>query len=112
VTSCLTLGHVVKLKARQSTENAANIANILPYIGGKRSGDDVKDADEVGNKILKLVEDLGQKTTLTEKGVSKDQSDIICERAMGGLTRERAKEKGPESQELLDGVRKLVEGLW
>jgi alcohol dehydrogenase class IV len=112
VTSCLTLGHVVKLKARQSTENAANIANILPYIGGMRSGDDVKDADEVGDKILKLVEDLGQKTTLTEKGVSKDQSDIICERATGGLTRERAKEQGAESQEMLGGVRNLVERLW
>ncbi|KIX92501.1 uncharacterized protein Z520_11821 [Fonsecaea multimorphosa CBS 102226] len=112
ITSCLTLGHVVKLKARQNPENAANIAAILPYIGTgeKRSGDDVKDSDLVGDRILGLVQDLGLKTNLTEKGVGKDQLDTICARATGGLVPE--KEKAPQDEKLLAAVRGLVEKLW
>lgn len=110
ITSCLTLGHVVKLKARQSTENAENIATVLPYIGERRSGDDVKDSDLVGDRILGLVEELGLKTTLTEKGVGKDQLDIICERATGGLI--PSKDKAPQEEQLLNAVRGLVEKLW
>ena len=110
VTSCLTLGHVVKLKARQSAENADAIAAILPYMGGQRSGDNLRDSDAVGDKILGLVEDLGLKTNLTEKGVGKDQLDVICARATGGLTPQKEKSQGEE--ELLKGVRGLVEGLW
>ncbi|EXJ76609.1 uncharacterized protein A1O5_01117 [Cladophialophora psammophila CBS 110553] len=112
ITSCLTLGHVVKLKARQSAENAENIAAILPYIGGeKRSGDNVKDSDLVGDRILALVQDLGLKTNLTEKGVGKDQVDIICARATGGLIPQQ-KEKSAQGEELLKSIRSLVEGLW
>lgn len=110
ITSCLTLGHVVKLKARQSAANAEEIAKILPYISEKPTGDNVKDSDLVGDRILGLVKDLGLKTTLTEKGVGKDQLDIICARATGGLTPD--KEKSKEEEELLTAVRKLVEGLW
>lgn len=110
ITSCLTLGHVVKLKARQSPQNAADVAAILPYVGGSRSGDDLKDSDLVGDRILGLVQELGLKTTLTERGVSKDQLDIICARATGGLTPE--KEKTPQEEQLLKAVRGLVEGLW
>ncbi len=110
ITSCLTLGHVVKLKARQKSDFAQNVAAILPYVGGQRSGDDVKDADEVGDKILGLVEEMGLKTTLTEKGVGKDQLDIICARATGGLTPQ--KEKTKQEEEMLKAVRGLVEKLW
>ena len=110
ITSCLTLGHVVKLRARQNSENAENIAAILPYIREKRSGDDLKDSDLVGDRILGLVQDLGLKTTLTEKGVGKDQLDTICARATGGLL--PSKEKSPQEEELLKAVRELVEKLW
>ena len=110
ITSCLTLGHVVKLKARQNHENAEAVAAILPYMGGKRSGDDLKDSDLVGDKILGLVEEMGLKTNLTERGVSKDQIDIICARATGGLT--PSKDKSPEEEQLLKAVRGLVEALY
>lgn len=110
VTSCMTLGHVVKLKARQNQQNAADIANILPYLGEKRSGDDLKDSDAVGDRILKLVQDLGLKTTLTEKGVGKDQVDIICKRATGELV--PSKESGQADDGTLKALRELVEGLY
>lgn len=110
VTSGLTLGHVVKIKARQSPENAANIAKILPYLSEQSTGDAVKDADLVGDRILKLVKDLGVNTTLTDKGVGKDQVGIIVQRATGGLTAE--KNKTPEEEALFKNVKELVEGLY
>ncbi|KAJ4554940.1 hypothetical protein HRR88_007804 [Exophiala dermatitidis] len=110
ITSCLTLGHVVKLKARQSKANAEAIAAILPYLGESRSGDDVKDSDRVGDRILGLVDELGLKTTLTEKGVGRDQIDIICQRATGGLI--PGKEQSQQDEETLKSVKKLVEGLY
>lgn len=102
VTSCLTLGHVVKIKAGASKEDAAKIARILPHIGQSRSGDDVADANKVGDAILDLVQRLGLKTTLTEKGVGEDQLDVICKRATGGQT------EGPQ----YDAVKKLVKSLY
>jgi len=102
VTSCLTLGHVVKLKAEADTQAANQIARILPFIGHARSGDDVQDAKKVGDEILRLVENLGLKTTLTEKGVGKDQLSIIVKRATGG------QESGPT----YDRVADLVKGLY
>jgi len=110
ITSCLTLGHVVKLKARQSPDNAEQIAKILPYISEPSSGDNLKDSILVGDKILGLVQDLGLRTTLTQRGVGKDQLDIICARATGGLMPQ--KEKTKEEEETLNAVRTLVEGLW
>ena len=110
VTSGLTLGHVVKLMARKSPENAANIAKVLPYISEQSTGDAVKDSDIVGDRILKLVKDLGVNTTLTEKGVGKDQVDIIVARATGGLTAD--KEKTAEEDALYTHVKALVEGLY
>jgi alcohol dehydrogenase class IV len=84
VTSCLTLGHVVKLKTAQSKENAKRCADLLPMTGASRTGDDVKDGNAMGDAILDLVQRLGLKTTLTEQKVGKDQVDIICQRATGG----------------------------
>lgn len=112
ITSCMTLGHVVKLKANASSENAGRIAGILPQIGGKKSGDDVKDAEQVGDAILGLVRDLGFKTTLTEKAVGRDQVDLIVKRATGGMTAESVKEKSEGERKLFEGVRGLVEGLY
>lgn len=101
ITSCLTLGHVVKLKAQGSSEDAGQLARMAPRIGLKTTGENKKDAVAVGDAILDLVERLGLKTTLTEKGVSKDDVGKITKMA----TRQ---ESGP----VFDAVSKLVEGLY
>lgn len=101
ITSCLTLGHVVKLKAEDSA-SAAAVSRLLPFIGGTRTGNDKQDAEKAGDMILKLVADLGLKTNLTEKGVGKDQVQIIVERATGG------QKSGP----LYEKVKTLVENLY
>jgi alcohol dehydrogenase class IV len=101
ITSCLTLGHVVKLKAQSSGDDAAQIARMAPFIGIARSGDDKKDGVAVGDAILKLVEDIGLKTTLTEKGVGKDKVHFITKTATG-------QESGPA----YDAVKGLVESLY
>ena len=102
VTSCLTLGHVVKLKADTDHAAAQQIARMAPFIGLARSGDDKDDARLVGESILALVDNLGLKTTLTERGVGRDQIDIIVQRATG------AKEGEP----IYVAVKRLVEGLF
>ncbi|OQO05512.1 hypothetical protein B0A48_09281 [Cryoendolithus antarcticus] len=101
ITSCLTLGHVVKLKAQSSDADAAQIARMAPFIGLTRTNDNKKDALAVGDAILDLVKLLDLKTTLTEKGVSKDEVHTIVKTA----TRQ---ESGP----IYDHVRTLVEGLY
>ncbi|RMZ80452.1 hypothetical protein DV737_g2979, partial [Chaetothyriales sp. CBS 132003] len=109
-TSCLTLGNVVKLKARASNDDAAKIARILPFIGETPSGDVVADAARVGDRINQLVADLGFKTTLTAKGVGKDQVDIIVARATGGL--KASDELTEEQKKLYTAVKELVQNLY
>jgi alcohol dehydrogenase class IV len=101
ITSCLTLGHVVKLKAESSEGDAEQLARMAPFIGLTRSGSNKKDALAVGNAILDLVQKLDLKTTLTEKGVDRDQIPLITRTA----TRQ---ESGP----LYDKVKELVENLY
>ncbi|KAF1987424.1 Dehydroquinate synthase-like protein [Aulographum hederae CBS 113979] len=109
VTSCLTLGHVVKLKAASDPASAApQIARMLPLVkegGAGRTGSDnaTDDAREVGDEILRLVQDLGLKTTLTELGVGQDQAKVVAKRATGG------KEEGDE---VFESVLGLVKGLY
>lgn len=111
ITSCLTLGHVVKLKARGSVEDAAAVSRVLEVLPGeKRSGDDVKDAERVGDRILGLVEELGFKTTLTEKGVGRDELSTILSRATGGLADKEGKSE--QEEKMVGGLRKMVEGLY
>ncbi|EOD43470.1 putative alcohol dehydrogenase protein [Neofusicoccum parvum UCRNP2] len=100
ITSCLTLGHVVKLKA-QDPQAAAQIARLAPFLGLTRSGDDQQDATEVGGAILDLVKLLGLATTLNEYNVEQDQIPIIVKRA----TRQ-------EQGDLYDQVAKLVRALY
>ncbi|KAL1632898.1 hypothetical protein SLS56_003183 [Neofusicoccum ribis] len=100
ITSCLTLGHVVKLKA-QDPQAAAQIARLAPFLGLTRSGDDQQDATEVGGAILDLVKLLGLATTLNEYNVGQDQIPIIVKRA----TRQ-------EQGDLYDQVAKLVRALY
>jgi len=101
-TSCMTLGHVVKLKAKASKEDAAQLARVLPYLGKTASGDAQKDGEAVGNAILELVSSLGLHETLTDRKVGKDQLPIITKRATGGKT----------EGEMYDAVSKLVEKLY
>lgn len=111
ITSCLTLGHVVKLKAKWDPKDAAAVARILEVLPGeKRSGDDVQDAEVVGDRILKLVDELGFKTTLTEKGVDRDQLPTILQRATGGLSDKESKSE--QEQRMVDGLKKMVESLY
>jgi alcohol dehydrogenase class IV len=100
ITSCLTLGHVVKLKAEDPAA-AEQVARLLPFIGDKRSGDDKTDAEKVGDAILKLVSDLGLSKTLSDYKVGRDQIPIITQRASG-------QESGP----FFEKLKALVEGLY
>jgi len=100
ITSCLTLGHVVKLKA-SDLEAAAQIARVLPFIGASRSGDDERDAGRVGDAVLDLVKGLGLATNLKSYKVDEDQVGIITQRATG-------QERG----EVFDRVTELVRGLY
>lgn len=97
ITSCLTLGKVVKLKA-EDPESAEQIARILPFIGMTPSGDNKKDAEKVGDAIVDLVKRLGLETTLTEYKVGEDQIPKIVALGTGG-------------KEPSDPLYKKVEGL-
>ncbi|PVH92624.1 putative Maleylacetate reductase [Periconia macrospinosa] len=85
ITSCMTLGKVVKLKAHESAWSAKQISRLLPGAGGCLTGDDLRDALEVGDRIIALVRSLGLDIpTLSDRGVSKDQTFTIAQRALGG----------------------------
>jgi len=101
VTSCITLGHVVKLKAKDSAA-ASQISRMAPFLGLPETGDIRHDAEGVGQAILDLVTSLGLRTTLTERGVSQEQIPIIVKRALGGM------ESGP----VFDKVTELVKQLF
>ena len=97
ITSCITLAGVVRVKA-QNSEDAAQLARALPFIGQSRSGDDKKDAIKLGDAIEHLVQDLGLDTRLSEYNVGKDQIPVVAKSA----TRT---DSGP----LFDSVSKIVE---
>lgn len=101
ITSCMTLGHVVKLKARTEPSAASQIARMAPFVGIQRSGDDGKDGEAVGQAILDLVQKLGLKSSLGDYDVGEDQAKVITKTA----TRS-------ESGEAYDRVMELVKGLW
>ncbi|THY13262.1 Dehydroquinate synthase-like protein [Aureobasidium pullulans] len=101
ITSCMTLGHVVKLKASTDPSAASQISRLCPFVGVTASGDDKTDGIAVGDAILKLVESLGLKSSLTEYKVDESEAHTITKTAT------RA-----ESGEVYDSVMKLVKGLW
>ena len=70
ITSCLTLSSVLKQKAINNPEEAAQIARAIEVTGLASSGDQKKDAFEVGNAVEKLVVTLGLKSCLLEVGFS------------------------------------------
>ncbi|KAJ4339294.1 hypothetical protein N0V95_007817 [Ascochyta clinopodiicola] len=100
ITSCLTLGHVVKLKA-QDPDAAAQIARLLPFIGEPVTGDVKKDAEKVGERILQLVRDLGLDSDLRNYEVQRSEIPTITKRATG-----------QESGGVYDAVEGLVKGLF
>jgi alcohol dehydrogenase class IV len=100
ITSCLTLGHVVKLKANDAAA-AEQVARLLPFIGEAASGDAKKDAEKVGDRILELVNTLGLDSDLRNYKVGKDQIPVITKRA-----------SGQESGGVYDAVEGLVKGLF
>jgi len=100
-TSALTLGHVVKLKAQTDKDAAVQIARLAPFVGVQASGDATKDALAVGDRVLGLVKELGFTQTLTDRGIGRDQIDVISERA--------TKQKGGK---VYDAVKTLVENLY
>ena len=100
ITSCLTLGPVVKLKAHDPSA-AEQVARLLPYIGETASGDTTKDAEKVGDRLLKLVKDLGLDSDLRNYKVETDQIPVITKRATG-----------QESGDVYNAVEGLVKGLF
>jgi alcohol dehydrogenase class IV len=100
ITSCLTLGKVVKLKA-QDPEAAEQIARILPFIGMTPSGDNKKDAVAVGDAIIDLVKRLGLETNLKEYKVGEDQIPKIVKMGTG-------KEPGDPLYEAVEGLVKTL----
>lgn len=100
ITSCLTLGHVVRLKA-EDPASAMQIARMLPFIGQSRSGDNRADAERVGDAILQLVSNLGLATNLGQYKVGEGQVPVITKRATGS-----------EDGELYDKVSQLVRSLY
>lgn len=103
IASCMTLGKVVKLKADESPGNAKQIARLLAAAGGRSAGDDLRDALEVGDRIIRLVDSLGLDVgSLSTRGVSKEETPIIARRALRGV----------EEEPLYDQVVELVQTLF
>ncbi|KAH8691027.1 putative Maleylacetate reductase [Phaeosphaeriaceae sp. PMI808] len=103
ITSCMTLGKVVKLKAYESANSAKQICRLLPAVGLASTGDEVRDALAVGDRIMTLVQSLRLEIpSLSARGVSKDQTFTIAQRALGGVA------EGP----LFDQVIGLVQTLF
>jgi alcohol dehydrogenase class IV len=85
-TSCITLAKVVQLVCQESSENAHQLARLLPAAGGQRTGNDQRDAMELGERIEALVRRLGLGPVgLQSLGVSKDQIPVIVQKVMGGV---------------------------
>lgn len=85
ITSCMTLGKVVKLKAHELIWLAKQISRLLSGAGGRLTSEDLCDALEFGDRIIALVRLLRLDVlTLSARGVSKDQTSIIAQRALGG----------------------------
>ncbi|KAH8710005.1 hypothetical protein GQ44DRAFT_743023 [Phaeosphaeriaceae sp. PMI808] len=100
VTSCLTLGHVVRLKAGDGAA-AEQVARLLPFISEAASGNAREDAEKVGRRILQLVKDLGLDSDLRNYRVGRDQIPVITKRTTG-----------QESGDVYDAVESLVKGLF
>jgi alcohol dehydrogenase class IV len=105
ITFCLTLGHVVKLKS-QKPENASQIARALPFMEEGRSGNEKDDTRKVADNILKLVNDLGLKTNLTDLRVGKDEvPTIVREQTYQSVLTER---KNALGSNLLENLSHMV----
>ncbi|KAF2673568.1 Dehydroquinate synthase-like protein [Microthyrium microscopicum] len=100
ITSCITLGHVAKLKSHDPAA-AEQLARMAPFVGAKVTGTAQIDASAVGDRVLELVEELGLTTRLSDKGVGDDQVPIIVKRAT-------KQESGP----VFDKVAEIVKAMF
>ncbi|PLB47599.1 Dehydroquinate synthase-like protein [Aspergillus steynii IBT 23096] len=94
ITSCMTLGRVVCVKARDR-DAAAQIVRLIPGIeagdgdGRLRTGDDYADAVQVGKRIQGLARELGLEGKLGDYGVERDEVERIVRRVVGDEGDER-----------------------
>ncbi|SLM35919.1 Alcohol dehydrogenase, iron-type, conserved site [Lasallia pustulata] len=82
ITSCVTLAGVVRLKAGEAA-CAGQLARALPFVGGRRSGDDGVDAGRLADAVEGLVGELGLETRLGEYGVGEEEAGKIAGMAVG-----------------------------
>lgn len=101
ITSCITLGKIVQWKAAQGGDNAAQLCRACGAAGVTRTGDDVKDAAELGKAVEKLVQQIGMNKKLGEYQVSRDQAKVITKTATKS-------DSGPT----YDAVLQIVESFW
>ena len=99
ITSCITLGKVVKFKA-ENLEDAIRIARALSYTGQTSTGDAKEDAVKVGDAIIDLVRGLDLESSPKQYGVGEDQIPKITKLAT-------KQSEGP----LYDRVAELVKSL-
>lgn len=82
ITSCLTLGPVIKLKAEIASEvDKKALAGILFYLGIPSTGSIEQDVLRVGEEVESLVKRLGLHTTFKEMRVPEKDFDIIASAA-------------------------------
>lgn len=82
----MTLAAVLQLKS-QDAAAARQVARMLPYVSGGRvsaSGDAAADAREVARRVEALVQGLGLRKGLKERGVDGGQVGLVVQRATGG----------------------------
>ncbi|KAJ7592920.1 alcohol dehydrogenase IV [Mycena floridula] len=84
ITSCLTLGSVVTLKAEtESQENKETLARALVALGVPTTGSVEGDIRKLGSMITELVQNLGLTSTLGQYNVPHTDLPSIAEKALG-----------------------------
>ena len=79
----------------------SQVARLLPLLGESGSGDQRKDAERVGERVLELVRELGLEQDLRNYEVGREQVPVITWRATG-----------QEGGDVYDAVEGLVKGLF
>ena len=76
ITSCLTLGPVLRHKALTNPTEAKQIARLVSYLGLPDRSSDTENAESVADSVDRLVVELGLKSTLTEYNVPHTQAEM------------------------------------
>ena len=105
ITSCLTLGPVITLKASIAPlEDKEALARVLEYLRIASSNNVQDDVRTLGTEIVKLVDDLGLKTSLSAYNVPREDLPKIAARALDLPESENGK--------LVSQVIELLEGIY